>query len=283
MTADKWASEVRLDMAEADYHAHPALSSSGARKLLPPSCPARFRYERDHGQEPRKVFDIGHAAHALVLGAGAPVRCIEALDWRTNAAKQARDEAREQGKTPLLRADYEKVRAMADALGAGLDAFGLRDLFTNGRPEVSAFWTDERHGVERRSRFDWLPNTDGGQLSIVDYKTTASAETGAIQRAIASYGYHQQAAWYIDTARALGIAEDVRLLFVFQEKTAPYLVNVVTLDDLALTVGRSLNDEALQVFAECTATDTWPGYATEIETLPLPLWAVRDELEMSLT
>ena len=32
-------------MPEVEYHAHPALSSTGARKLLPPSTPARERAE----------------------------------------------------------------------------------------------------------------------------------------------------------------------------------------------------------------------------------------------
>jgi hypothetical protein len=40
------------DIAEDHYHADPvpggSLSNSGAKKLLPPSCPAKFAYEREH-------------------------------------------------------------------------------------------------------------------------------------------------------------------------------------------------------------------------------------------
>ena len=48
------------------YHADPvfggSLSSSGARALLPPSCPALFRHKQLHGEPPKAEFDFGHAA-----------------------------------------------------------------------------------------------------------------------------------------------------------------------------------------------------------------------------
>ena len=49
------------NMPEAEYHAHPALSSTGARRLLPPSCPALFAYEREHPPQPKAAFEHGRA------------------------------------------------------------------------------------------------------------------------------------------------------------------------------------------------------------------------------
>jgi hypothetical protein len=40
------------EMSADEYHARPELSSSGARKLLPPHTPAQFAYERRHPQAP---------------------------------------------------------------------------------------------------------------------------------------------------------------------------------------------------------------------------------------
>ena len=61
------------EMTNEEYHSHRyALSSSGARKLLPPSCPAIFRYEQDHPQPPKKVFDIGSAAHKAAGSKACP-------------------------------------------------------------------------------------------------------------------------------------------------------------------------------------------------------------------
>ena len=259
-------------LSDAEYHADPALSSSGARKLLAPSCPALYRYERENPPT-RTTFDFGRAAHAQVLGVGGPICIVDAEDWRTKAAREARDEAHEAGQTPLLTADYERVKAMAAALREHPRASAmLRPEL--GRPEVSAFWHDERFGIDRRARFDWLPHlvSDEGVMIMPDYKSTASAEPRKFARSIFDYGYDVQAVFYADAVRALGLAEQVRFVFIAQEKTAPYLTAVYELDDYALAVGRARVDEACATFAECTRTGQWPGYPEEIEYVTAPTW-----------
>ena len=94
------------DLPDPEYHAHPALSSSGARKLLPPSCPARFKWERDNPPPSRPALDIGSAAHKQVLGVGADIVVVEADDWKTKAAQETRKAAYAAVQIPLLR--YEK-------------------------------------------------------------------------------------------------------------------------------------------------------------------------------
>ena len=75
------------DIPEADYFgASYALSCSGAKLLLPPSCPARFFYRQDH-QEYKADWDFGSAAHNLVLDAGPEIAEILFDDWRKKAAK----------------------------------------------------------------------------------------------------------------------------------------------------------------------------------------------------
>lgn len=266
-------------IGEAAYHAHPALSSSGARKLLPPSCPALFKWERDHGQAHRAVFDFGHAAHALALGVGAEIVTVDAEDWRTKAAKEARDAAYAEGKTPLLAAERAQVEGMAAALLEHPIASALFDP-ERGKPEQSLFWMDERHEVWRRARLDWLPDVVNDRIIITDYKTTACAEPRAVAKSMASYGYHAQAAWYVDAVHALGLAEHVGFVLLCQEKTPPYLVTVAEPDQVALRVGRALNDRALEVYADCLAHDYWPGYTDGVEVVSLPAWAIRDFQEL---
>lgn len=266
------------------YHADPvpqrSLSSTGARKLLPPSCPALFRHEQLHGRPEKRTFDLGHAAHALVLGAGAQIEVVNATDWRTNAAKAARDQAHNEGRVPLLSAEYDEVLAMAVALREHPLASALLDP-DRGKPEQSLFWQDDKHGVWRRARLDWLPHEGRDRLIITDYKTTKSAAPSAIERAVGDYGYHQQAAWYIDAVTALELAEDVAFVFVFQEKTEPYLVTVAELDADALRAGQQRNERALEVYAQCAATDTWPGYTSDVAYLSLPPWLVNQHLELT--
>lgn len=271
---------------EAVYHRHPALSASGAKKLLPPSCPALFKWERDNGQPPRRVFDFGHAAHAKVLGVGAELVVVQkttkdgarvdADDFRTKSAQEHAEAIRAEGKVPLLAHEVAQVDAMAAELRRHPFASVLFDPARGGKPEQSLFWHDTTYGVDRRCRFDWLPATDGSRLIIPDYKSAASAEPRAFARAAANLNYHMQDAFYRDAALALGIAEDVVFVFVAQEKTAPYLVTVCELDAEAVHAGRRRNDLALQVFAECSATGVWPGYSDDVELISLPAWATYD-------
>lgn len=299
------------DMAEADYFAHPALSASGAKKLLSPSCPALFRWERDHPRADTKVFDEGHAAHQLVLGTGKPIRRIYAdlvaqekahqtalnrwvkdpgddpepvLEYRihadsfaTNYAKEQAADARRAGEIPLLAKDVRVVLDMAKAIRRHPIAGKLFDPARGGQAEVSLFWHDEDAGVDRKCRLDWAVFS-GDRWIVVDYKTARSAEPYAFAKQVANLNYHQQDAWYRDAVQAVlaPMGQPPGFVFVVQEKDPPYLVTLVELDPQTVAIGRAKNNYAMQVFHDCTAVDVWPGYSDEIELIGLPAWADRD-------
>lgn len=264
--------DVDPDVYHRDPIAGGSLSSSGARKLLPPGCPALFRYERDHPPAPKPHFDIGHAAHKLVLGTGPTIVDTRLDNRRGNAWKDAEAEAREAGAVPLLTQDYAMVHAMAAALQAHPFAGLLFDR-AHGAPEVTLAWVDPQTGVNCRCRLDWLPHSRAGRLIIPDYKTCASADADSLSKASAANGYDMQDAWNRAGCRALDLADDeATFVFVAQEKNPPYLVHVVQLDHEARRVGDIRNRTAIQVFAECQRTDSWPGYADDVTQLPLPVW-----------
>ncbi|MFB6805410.1 PD-(D/E)XK nuclease-like domain-containing protein [Streptomyces sp. NPDC056387] len=273
-------------MTADQYHADPvpggSLSSSGARKLLPPSCPAVFHYEREHGQQPKRVFDLGHAAHRLVLGEGADIVEIPYDSYLTKAAKAERDAARFDGLTPLLTKEHEQVKAMADAIRQHPIA---GPLFTpdSGVAEQALFWTDGPAGITRRALVDWTKHRGTGRLILADYKTTTDASLTGIAKAVAEHGYHQQAAWYIDGAIALDLGDqDTELVFVFQEKTAPYLVTVTQLTRDDIRRGREKNRRAIDIYANCTASGVWPAYHDGVAITSLPPWAqIRHDEEYS--
>lgn len=257
-----------------DYHRHPALSSTGARKLLPPSCPAKFRWEQIHGQPAKRTFEFGRAAHQFVLGEGAEIAVLKYDNYRSKAAQEEAEEARAANATPLLEREWEQVEAMAEAIRHDPLA---GPLFTPGRgiAERALFWTDGPTGVERRALLDWTLHRDTGQrLVITDYKTTTDASKAGVEKAIAAYGYHQQAAWYIDGAIATGIGgEDTVMVFAFQEKTPPYLVTVAEIVPDDVRRGRERNRRAINTYARCVETGHWPGHAEGVITASQPTWA----------
>jgi hypothetical protein len=261
------------------YHRDPveggSLSCSGSRKLIPPSCPAKFRWHQDHaGEEHAPHFDMGHAAHKLVLGEGAEIVVIDADSWRTKDAREAKEAAYAAGHIPLLAADYETVVEMAAALDAHPIA---RHMFVpgTGKPEQTLVWRDERTGIMRRALLDWLP--DSGRV-YPDYKTAVSAWPEDFRGPADRYGYAMQASWYLDGVRALGLGgDDAAFVFVVQEKEPPYLVSVIELDSMSLRIGAQRNRQALSIYQHCCETGEWPGYGDDVALVSLPNWVLATE------
>jgi hypothetical protein len=100
----------------ADPCAAPSLSAGIAHTLLTKSAlhakHAHPELADEYEEHNETKFDIGTAAHSLILEGEDKVAVIEADDWRKKEAKEQREEARKNGLTPLLRKHYEAVRKM---------------------------------------------------------------------------------------------------------------------------------------------------------------------------
>lgn len=272
---------IHADVEEAEYHRdRGSLSVSGAKLLLPPSCPAKFREQQDNPPPPKPHFDFGTLAHALILGKGPEIEIlypeihglkadgtVADVPSMTGMWKKAAAAARAKGRLPVSSDDYKAAQAMRDAVMAHPVAGGL---FTDGEAEVSAYRTDEETGVRLRGRMDWL-REDG---SIVDLKTSATANPAELVRKFWQFGYFMQNAWYVDL---LG-NPDAEFTFVVVEKVAPYVVTVLRYDTDAVAEGRRLNRLAIDTYAKCMTENTWPSYADQLVTLRLPPW-VRPQAE----
>ncbi len=255
-------------MPADEYHANAALSSSGARKLLTPSCPAIFDYERQHGEQHKREFDLGHAAHTLLLGFGPEPHVIDADSYRTKAAQAERDAAYERGDVPLLPAEFDAVQEMVAKVRAHPRA---AELLSEGEAEKSLFWTDPATGVACRARPDWLRKD-----SIVDYKSSTSAAPGHISKVVADFGYHVQASFYLAGAVELELLPpDAPFFFIVQSKTPPHLIKIVELDEVALRIGYERMTYALEIFRDCNESGVWPGFGDDIELISLPAYEVR--------
>lgn len=264
------------DLAVENYHALPHLSSTGARKLLPPSCPALFRQWQLDGDPPKHEWDVGHGAHQLVLGAGPELVRIDAEEWRSKDVKDEVAEARNSGAVPLRPSDWDTVHGMADALRRHPIASRLFSPET-GKPEQALIWQDEQTGVMCRALVDWLRRPLPGRFLLPDYKTSKTAAPQKLGRMMADFGYHVQLAWYLMGVRALGLAgDDAEALLVVQEVRKPYLVTVAQPDPTAMRLGAIRCREALDVYAECFAEDRWPGYADDVVLTELPPWETRE-------
>lgn len=258
---------------DAIYHADPvpsgSLSSTGARKIL--DNPARFKWDLTHRRESR-AFDVGHAVHAKILGVGLTVvtypdeHLTPSGNPSTKAATVAWEtEQRADGFSPISRADMARVEAMAEAVLAHAEARRILEL--PGAAEVSAFAVDPETGIWTRARFDRLSESEAADL-----KTTAgSASVAGFGRDAAKHGYPVQDAHYVDTLAWTG-RERLPMRFIVVEKAAPHLVAVHEFDDVTRIAARDLAAQARRTYAECTATDTWPGHPDGVLTTQMPAW-----------
>jgi len=252
---------VYADISNTDYHKDPALGSTSL-KTLATRTPAHYLYDQVHPKF-SDAFTLGTAAHSLILEDDTSrIEIVDADNWLTKAAKEAKAAALAHGKQPLLTKEMAQVVAMRDSVMAHPLA---RDLFTGHRAEESVFW--EEGGLHLKCRPDaWQPG------ALVDLKTTVSADPNEFGKTAHNFGYHQSAAHYIDGVKA-ATGEDLPFHFVLVEKTAPYLVSVVELDWEAIDIGRGLNDRAKRIYRECVESGNWPGYPAA-EPISLPNWAV---------
>lgn len=262
---------------DAIYHGDPvpegSLSSSGARLLLDPSCPALFRYWQDNGGQHKETYDLGHAVHKLVLGDGPSLVRIEAGDWRTKKAREEKDAAYAAGKVPLLADGHDTALAMAAVLLNHHIAGPLFDPST-GKPEQTLIWRDPETLVMCRARLDWLRNPTGSRLIIPDLKSTYSAEPRSLAKSMVNFGYNLQGAFYENGAAALGLSDEPPVfLLVAQEKTPPYLVTIAQPDTEAIDAGRQRARKALDIYRRCRIANRWPAYSDDIVQLPMPRWA----------
>jgi hypothetical protein len=260
-------------MDEADYHADPApepsLSAHDADTLLSASP---LHTWTDHprlnpvaGQRaPSADMLFGQAAHALLAGQGeARIVWIDAKDYRTNAAKDARDAAIRDRLIPLLLGEKAKLHAMRDAVidQAGRDPQLQEILQAPGDTEVAAFAQDR--GVWVRALFDWMPRDPA--IPSLDYKLTKrGASREDYERPVQTE--HALRLHHYARVRQLvhGIAELPPALLAVIEVEEPYGMVLHGADDDLAEYAAKRWEEAFQLWWRCLSRGTerphWPGY-----------------------
>jgi len=259
----------------AEYHSGEGVSRSDLRLIL--RSPAHYKAAKEAPQEETKAMLIGSAFHCLTLEPELfPRRYVVApdgLDRRTKEGKEAwaSFESEAAGKKVLKQEDYEAAEKMAQAIQE--HPLGGR-LVNGGEAEKSVFWeTSTGNGqVLCKCRPDYIKALRGSTV-IVDLKSTEDARPEAFGKSSWNYGYHMQAAFYMDGLSAT-LGPVGAFLFIVVEKHPPYAVAVYQASDQMIDAGRKQYMNALEVYAECTAKDVWPAYPQEIQELWLPGWAV---------
>jgi len=269
------------DMKESVYHSDPApapsLSSSVAKVLLNASPRHAWtehpQLNPDHEPKKKNTFDLGSAAHFLVLGSTERLALGEWDAWRKAEAKEFKAAAYESDQTPLTPEEWERVQEMERAVRQQLDVHSeASEAFKGGKPEVSMFWEEPtQHGpIWCRARLDYY--VEGSHI-FDDFKSTGIlAHPEAFQRNFFEMGYDFQSAFYSRGIRKVLGIEDPTFRFVVAENKPPFALCVHALPPAERVMADRKVELAIQKWGECLHSGIWPGYPNVTCYLEAPGW-----------
>ena len=268
----------------AEYEAIPALSYSGMKELA--RSPAHYQawladkleeinnrrlvesgmIEKSDEKE-TKAFRIGKAVHCAFLQPDLWAKTYKAIpecDRRTKEGKAVHEafmSSLNDGDTALPFDEYELATEVAQSAERISDAHIVR---TGAWAEVPLTAKDLKTPIKG------IPDLIDGDGFIFDLKTTDDATERAVLRTILQYGYHLQAAHYLNLASAhIDGLKGFRLIFV--EKTKPYAGAVYEISADLLDLGRKTVAGLYQTYDKCVAENNWPGlpdHVTKLDALP---------------
>ena len=280
------------DITSPVYHADPcpvpSLSASIA-KVLDDKSPLhawaghpRLGMTEDEDEGDAKRFDLGTAAHAVILGSDDEIVLLDPerfpsktgsipKGYTNDAIREARDAAYDAGKTPVLPKQMTQVKGMASSVLAQLERNPeMKGWREDGKPEQTLIW--EEGGVWCRSRLDWMPNDS--RRVFLDLKTT---ETNVNPEVISRYAMQMQwaiqQAFYTRGLKALGITDKPKFRFVAVESKPPYAVTVCGLPPEWISFAEGQVESAIRLWRKCMEANDWPGYPYDTVWIEPPAWA----------
>lgn len=274
---------------DADYRADPCPIPSLTQSLCKIALDRSMRSVRaacpplnpDFEAEDDTKFDLGNTAHTMLLGRGKDIVALDFADWKTKAAKEAREAAAAEGKIGVLMGQHARAAAMAGEARAQLDRHADRDAFTSGKPEVMIAW--EEDGIWCRALIDWLHDD---LRTVDDYKSTAmSVAPHVIGFRALNGGWDLQAAFI---SRGLDIIDPAgagrrKFRFIAQETDPPHDIAVMHMTKPWMTMGAKKVGAAMQLWRAATKTSRWAGYGNRPMTPEYPAYQEKNWLERELS
>ena len=184
--------------------------------------------------------------------------------------KEFRQWAGARGLEVVEQHDYNAMLAMLKAITANDRA--EQWFNSEGQTEVSIVWEDKETGLLCKARFDKLM-PDG----FVDLKTCR--DVMKFERAMYDYGYHLQAAFYLDGYRTAFECDGVARFVAIENTRQPYGVMAAPIDPDSLALGQETYRHYLRTVAACKKSNDWPGYRNP-DFFGVPHFIINREMDL---
>jgi exodeoxyribonuclease VIII len=240
--------------------------NASALKLINSRTPAHYYASLSKPNEETQAMKIGSAIHCAVLEpaifSDKYLNLPDNVDGRTNSGKAIIYEAKQSGKVVLTKSEYDLCNEIAISVRSSKS---IGNALKNGDSELSVFTDD------RKCRLDHYNSGN-----IFDLKTCNDASPKEFAKQIYNFGYHIQAAWYLDTCKIAGLKTYV-FIFIAVEKAPPYAIGLYELGHDSLEAGRIAYLSALDKLERAKSTGEWTGHSEYLETIELPYWALNQD------
>lgn len=194
--------------------------------------------------------------------------------FRTKEAQSWKKVREEVGITIINESEFQKAEQMIKALKSSKYATNINKaritrILEDPSLEAEKVITWSEDGLDCKAKFDaYVPSLN----VIVDYKTTQSLSDNKLLTSFFSLGYHVQLAHYSSgVKKAYGLDKNPAFLFIAQEKDAPYLYDLFSVESEFIERGESVRQDIFKRYKNYLAS----GFEEqeEIRKIALPVWA----------
>jgi hypothetical protein len=264
------------------YLSEQAFSSGLAQTLLdksPLHAWTESPWNQDRVRDDNGVADLGTFAHACLLEGGtSSLVVVDAPDWRTKAAQQARDEARAAGKLPILERKVSEVWTMAKAAQAFVASSEIAGVFSTGEAESTIIFDVD--DVRCKVRPDWLT---ADRRICLSFKTTPGSAAPDSWIRTQLPGYDTGIVLYERGVRSIAdMHGDCRVVTLIQEQHFPYACSLVALAPAWQSLAERKLALALSTWAACLKSGVFPAYPNRICHAEPPAYALAQFEEMEI-
>lgn len=226
----------------------------------------------------RARIEAGSLIHALLLGGGLGIAVVEADSWRTNKAKDEREEARQNGLLPVLAPRCQDGLKVAGEIKKRL--YGLDVPIEECIAEGTILWSEppavEHHqAIHCKARLDLLHL---GRGMVWDLKVGSRINPPGFERSMRPFGYDIQSWLYPHAVAQVHreLAGRLDFEFLLCERRPPYDVAIVPVGAAMASLGGDRWNRALKTWRQCLASGVWPGHGRRAPVLPKP-WDLEEE------
>lgn len=260
------------------------LSPSIAQKLLnegPLSAWANHRRLGNLAGPPSDTQLRGRIYHAAILDDTSDLVIVEADSFRTKDARDLRDKALAEGKTPVIASKWEAAKKAGWHIREELAA---REVHIDGKVEHRMKWTE----IAEDGQEVWCSGVlDHWSEDIIDDIKTMDGfpTTHTVTRAIAtSHALLQDAAYKSAVSQYMGVDRDqIAMRYAFVQIDEPYAVEVVELSgefqEISYIRWRRAIEEWHRRISKGVERMYWENDPAIVTIFP-PGWMLNQELEL---